>query len=142
MDESVNNDKGYIDDDIESRPFFWFGVIFVAFSVLSVVAVTYVYKGLSAYHDRSQAEAPTRVVTGKIVPPGTPLQANPVTDMVAMDEAQSELLSSYGWVDKEKGIARIPIEDAIAMTIERSLVRAQEPDASSAPEAIQAESGR
>lgn len=125
MDEQTNNDKGYIHDDIHGRPFFWFSVGFAVFSVISVVVVTLFYRQLTGYHERNQGEVPTRVETGRIVPPEPKLQADPVADMVEMDRAQSALLASYGWVDKDKGVTRIPIDDAIAITLERSLVRAQ-----------------
>ena len=132
MDESANNGKGYIHDDIQSKPFVWFTVIFIVFCVASVVLVTFLYKGLSKYHDENQAAAPTLVESGPAVPPEPQLQADPVKDMKAMDAAQMQLLASYGWVDKEKGIARIPIDKAIELTLEHSLVRAQVPAAAAA----------
>jgi len=129
MDENVKTDKGYIHDDVKGRPFLIFTVIFVIFSVISVAVVYFLYQGLAGYHDRAQGEVPTRVETGRIEPPEPKLQADPVADMVAMDTAQSELLASYGWVDKEKGVARIPIDKAIELTLEHSLVKAQTPAA-------------
>ena len=34
--------------------------------------------------------------------------------------AESEKLSTYGWVDEEKGIVRIPIEEAMQKLIEEA----------------------
>ena len=34
---------------------------------------------------------------------------------------QKALLEGYGWVNKEAGVARIPIEDAMKMVVERGL---------------------
>lgn len=133
MDENVNSGKGYIDDDVHGRPFIWFAVIFGAFCVMAVIAVTYFYKGLSGYHERNQAAVPTKVDVGQVSPPGPQLQADPVADMVAMDKAQSALLASYGWVDKDNGVARIPIDKAIELALEHSMVRAQAPAAAPAP---------
>ena len=126
MDEQVTNGKGYIQDDIEGRPFFWFAVGFVVFSILSVLVVYWVYMGLSSHHDRNQADVPTRVAVTEVAPPGPQLQADPVADMVAMRAEQTALLESYGWVDRETGVVRLPIDRAMAITLERSLVQAQD----------------
>ena len=49
------------------------------------------------------------------------LQVDPVADMEAMAAEENERLNSYGWVDKEAGIVRIPIERAIELTAEQGL---------------------
>ena len=127
MDENVSNGKSYIQDDVPSRPFVWFTVIFSIFCIVAVVVVTYFYKGLTSYHEKAQGDAPTKIATEPITPPGPLLQADPVKDMVVMDAEQSQLLASYGWVDKDNGVARIPIDKAIALTLEHSLVKAHTP---------------
>ncbi len=49
------------------------------------------------------------------------LQVDPVADMKAMDAREAQQLHSYGWVDKDAGIVRIPIERAIELTVEQGL---------------------
>ena len=43
------------------------------------------------------------------------LQANPQEDIAAFTADKNRLIDSYGWVDREHGIARIPIERAMAL---------------------------
>jgi hypothetical protein len=43
-----------------------------------------------------------------------------------MRAAEDGLLNSYGWVDQEKGIARIPIEDAIQILGQKGLPARQQ----------------
>ena len=43
------------------------------------------------------------------------LQTNPAAEMAAFRSEKQQLLESYGWVDREHGIARIPIERAMAI---------------------------
>ena len=43
------------------------------------------------------------------------LQISPPTDLAEMRAAEDKVLSGYGWVDKEKGVVRIPIERAMEM---------------------------
>jgi hypothetical protein len=49
----------------------------------------------------------------------------PAQDLVLMKQRNSEILGSYGWVDREKGIVRIPIEQAMKIVGERGLPTTQ-----------------
>jgi hypothetical protein len=125
MDENASNGKGYIHDDIHGRPFLWFAIVFVAFGILAFFGVYWFYGALTGYHERNQPAAPTRVTGVDVLPSGPQLQADPVFDMVKMRSEQSAVLDTYGWVDAEKGVVRIPIEKAMEQTLEQSLVKAQ-----------------
>jgi hypothetical protein len=48
-----------------------------------------------------------------IAPPAPRLQTNPRADLDAYLDEQQSLLNSYGWVDRDKGIAREPVTMAI-----------------------------
>lgn len=49
------------------------------------------------------------------------IQIDPVADWKAYKAEQEELLSSYGWVSKANGVARIPVERAIELLAEQGL---------------------
>jgi hypothetical protein len=49
------------------------------------------------------------------------LQTTPVQDLAAIRGEEERLLRSYGWVDEQKGIARIPIETAMQLIAQRGL---------------------
>jgi hypothetical protein len=55
------------------------------------------------------------------LPPEPRLQDTPQEDMNALRAKQNGLLKEYGWVNKEAGIARIPIEEAMRIVVERGL---------------------
>jgi hypothetical protein len=48
-----------------------------------------------------------------ITPPEPRLQTDPEADLGAYVRKEQHLLSSYGWVDRERGIAHVPIEVAM-----------------------------
>lgn len=50
-----------------------------------------------------------------------PLQPRPWVDLKEFRKQQNLHLSTYGWVDKNAGVVRIPIERAIELTSERGL---------------------
>jgi hypothetical protein len=55
------------------------------------------------------------------VPPEPRLQANPRQDMRDLRAAEDAVLNSYGWVNKNAGIVRIPIGEAMKLTVQRGL---------------------
>ena len=49
------------------------------------------------------------------------LQGEPFADWLALTARQEAWLTSYGWVDEGAGVARIPIDQAMKMVLERGL---------------------
>jgi hypothetical protein len=65
------------------------------------------------------------------MPPGPLLQESPAPDHTAFRAEEDAALSTYGWVDKGRGVARIPVEEAMRLLAERGLPRtAPEPSPS------------
>jgi hypothetical protein len=53
--------------------------------------------------------------------PQPQLQKTPALDLKIIRDAEDQMLATYGWVDREKGIVRIPIERAMQLLTERGL---------------------
>ncbi|HEX4112917.1 MAG TPA: hypothetical protein VH020_10305 [Stellaceae bacterium] len=73
------------------------------FLVLTAIAVSLVYPRSM----RGPSDAP-RTVTAQ-----PRLQIDPVHDLVVFRAAEERALDSYGWIDKERGVVRIPIAQAM-----------------------------
>ncbi|ALJ37054.1 hypothetical protein D9623_15720 [Azospirillum brasilense] len=54
-----------------------------------------------------------------IEPPPPRLQGSPARDLQAFRAAEGKELHTLGWVDRGAGLARIPIEDAMALLAKR-----------------------
>jgi hypothetical protein len=59
-------------------------------------------------------------------PPATPpdlprLEIDPPADLAALRLHAEFQLDSYGWVDRQKGIAHVPIDEAISRVAERGI---------------------
>ena len=52
-------------------------------------------------------------------PPAPHLQTQPFKDIYLLRQNELERLTTYGWVDKNAGVAHIPVEDAMRLFIER-----------------------
>ena len=66
-------------------------------------------------------EYPLAASQGRREPPEPRLQTDPRQDLADLRAKEEELLGSYGWVDKNAGVVRIPIEAAMKLTLERGL---------------------
>lgn len=55
------------------------------------------------------------------VPPGPNLQRNPTADMAAFRAAEELELAKWAWVDREKGVARVPAARALEIVLARGL---------------------
>ena len=51
---------------------------------------------------------------------GPPLQPAPAFDLEAFRRSKLEMLHTYRWIDREKGIVQIPIEQAMRILAARS----------------------
>ena len=69
------------------------------------------------------------LATGQIerLPPEPRLQTNPREELRELQAQEDAVLGSYGLVDKDKGVVRIPIDEAMKLTVQRGLpARAQQ----------------
>lgn len=104
---------------------FGFGLIVAAIVIHLLVLVLFqFFKGREAR--RVPAEYPLAVSQGERLPPEPRLQTNPREDLRELRAKEDELLGSYGWVDKNAGVVRIPIDDAMKLIVERGLPARQE----------------
>jgi hypothetical protein len=71
--------------------------------------------------DNTAREFPLAASHEQRLPPEPRLQTNPREDLFNLHESEDRLLRSYGWVDKDAGVVRIPIDEAMRLTLERGL---------------------
>jgi hypothetical protein len=76
------------------------------------------FRGKSA--ERGPLPGPGMFTSAPSVPQPQ-LQPDPVADYNEYRLSDQEKLNSYGWVDKKAGIARIPIDKAMGLVVERGL---------------------
>jgi len=79
-------------------------------------------------HERAQTQVyPMAAGQQDRRPPEPRLQTDPQQDLRDLRSRQEDLLKGYGWVNKEAGVARIPIEDAMKIVVERGLPARETP---------------
>jgi hypothetical protein len=104
---------------------FGFGLLMTGIVVHVLVWLLFVY--FASRESQSAArEFPLAVEQQNRLPPEPRLQTNPRQDLGELRAREDRLLKSYGWVDKSNGIVRIPIDEAMRLTVERGLPSRQE----------------
>jgi len=74
----------------------------------------------------SNAQAYPLAVGQLKAPPFPNLQTQPFKDLYQLRQGENEKLASYGWVDKDGGVTRIPIDRAMEVMLQRGFpVRAE-----------------
>lgn len=100
-----------------------------ALAILAALIHIALYGLLFVYDQRETRRAAPVSAPRKEEPPPEPrLRVAPRADLLEMRKAEEDLLGSYGWVDREKNVARMPIDRAMDMVVQRGLpARKQSP---------------
>lgn len=111
---------GYEKSDLRSKPIVVFGAVLAVVMVLAFVAA-YGMIHILGWWERPRLETPASPLATRTVPPEPRLQVEAPKDLRSLQAAEQEVLTTYAWVSKEAGIARIPIERAMQLVLERGL---------------------
>jgi hypothetical protein len=57
----------------------------------------------------------------RVLPPAPRLQVTTAVDIEQLRQREEQALTTYGWVDKNAGVVRIPVSRAIDLIVERGL---------------------
>ncbi len=112
---------GHEERDTNIRALVWFALSLIA----AIIVVLLLVKWLFYAFPKPQAEisATSLSLPGRAeeLPPEPRLQVNAPEDLKKLHEQEDSFLSSYGWVDKQNGAVRIPIDRAIDLLTQRGL---------------------
>jgi hypothetical protein len=98
------------------------GVIIVVLLIAAFVSMRWMFDLFEAREARRQGEPATLVSDpGPSRPPEPRLQTNPRLELQEMRAEENAVLQTYGWVDREKGVARMPIDEAMKIVVQRGL---------------------
>ena len=88
----------------------------VMVTLLSIVLLLGVFKFFNTRDDRqSQSVDPVKLF------PSPQLLPNEPKNLGAFRADEQKTLNSYGWVDQQKGVVRIPVEQAMDLLLKRGL---------------------
>jgi hypothetical protein len=92
---------------------------------------------------KTEAEFPLAVSAAQPrLPAGPRLQAKPANEILEFRRQEDAVLHGYGWVDRPAGTVRIPIDEAMRLTVERGLPARADGPATAEPMPQDSSAGR
>ncbi len=110
--------KAYETSDAKFRAVLWAGAGLVALMVATFALMLALLKFFETRQQASMA-APPPLAEIRPLPPAPRLQVTPELDWEHFHAEQDSLANSYGWVSKEAGVVRIPVERAMELMLKR-----------------------
>lgn len=116
-----------IDPSIGYKFGLWLGVaMLISFAI--VYGTFRLFEGQAKSADALAQKYPLAASVPHKEPPLPNLQKQPFKDVYMLRMGENEKLTSYGWVDKEGGVTRLPIDRAIEVMLQRGFPARAEGD--------------
>jgi hypothetical protein len=130
--DGQNEEVEFEQEDLGARPILIFLAALVIGCLLVALLLKGMYRYLDAYENRhepiqnpmaQQSRADPRLVEpGDIAKfPQPRLETNETIEINQFRLQEEQALNSYGWVDQEAGVVRIPIDRAMELVAQRGL---------------------
>lgn len=108
-------------DGVSYKGLMWFGIILAGTTIVCQILMWGLF---AVFEDQAKrddtARSPLALPIGAIAPPPNLLTDEP-SNLARFHAQEDQTLTTYGWVDKNSGVVRIPIERAKALLLERGL---------------------
>jgi len=111
---------GYEKSDASAGSLTKFGLGLAAVAVVVLLLIFAMFKFLGR-QQKSAQPARHPLAEAAQVPPGPRLQITPEADLENFRAKEDSLVHSYGWVMKDAGVVRIPVDSAMAIVAKRGL---------------------
>ncbi|MGH9717999.1 MAG: hypothetical protein ACRD4R_14910 [Candidatus Acidiferrales bacterium] len=122
-EETPDASAGYEKRDASISTLLQFGFWLAVVIVITLFAMAWAFNYFSRVAPLGAPAAPSAVVNPNVreLPSGPMLQATPHQDLVDFCRQQERRVNTYGWVDRQQGIVRIPISRAMDLILAKGL---------------------
>lgn len=135
-DPPTHTDVAFESSDIDTRTILAYMFYLALAVVATFVASIFIFRFMTGMAVSSETPmAPAHRNVGATMPPEPRLQgvpghtSDPQLDLRDKGEADQEANEKYGWIDKQAGIAQIPVEDAMKIIAIKGLPAVPAPPA-------------
>jgi len=119
--ELHNPDTAHEASDINLRAVVTFVVLLTAITLTVQVAMYGLFHLFDHVERRNDPTVSPLATPADQAPPEPRLQTTPWTDLKELRTEELSYLHSYGWIDKDKGVAHMPIEKAEELLLQKGL---------------------
>ena len=118
--KTENPQVSHEQSDVNVRSILAFGLGLLVAGVVIQLGMWWLFDSLAAR--TAQLDQPRSPLASssprESLPPEPRLQVSPAQDLKELRAAEDAMLHSYGWVDQQAGVVRIPIERAMELLAE------------------------
>jgi hypothetical protein len=118
---TANHDVKYERSDADPRSLARFMLYLVVGVLVVAFVVREMYLALAAHEASLQPPPPIMQFEANRVPPAPRLEEHPQDELATHRAEQARIITTYGWVDKEHGTARVPVTEAMSMLLAKGL---------------------
>lgn len=115
----ADTNLGYEASDAHPATLVAWGVMLVSVTVLAALAAWAYFEVLAAQAARRDVQPSPLAATGP--PPEPRLIVDEPAALKSVLEEERQVLGSYAWIDKQKGVVRIPLERAMELVAREGL---------------------
>jgi hypothetical protein len=111
---------GYEKSDASPRGLLYFALLMAAILAATALSLIWLFK----YFQKTEnpgAFIAAPFAAARPLPPPPRIQPNPGADMQNYYQSQQNILNTYGWIDRQNGTVRLPIDRAMNLLLERGL---------------------
>jgi hypothetical protein len=120
--EPIHAEVRHETSDVQTGPILWFGFGLTAAGVIFSLGLWGLFRLFAGEVRKEQpAMAPNIATSLKRTPSAPRLEPLPLVPRRLLRAEEDRTLSSYGWIDRPGGVARIPIERAMELVTERGV---------------------
>lgn len=114
-----HGEEGYEHADANVRSIYRFGAVLAILIVVVMWAMVHTYNFFAKHESLGPPASPFE--NQRELPPQPRLQPHPATDLKRYCEIEQQQLTTYGWVDKNNGLVRIPVDRAMDIVLQKGL---------------------
>ncbi|REJ84166.1 MAG: hypothetical protein DWQ36_17220 [Acidobacteria bacterium] len=113
--------KNFLGRELPYRALYVAVIAILAVCVVFAILLLPMVRGFASWSDATQERARTRPTPVNTRPVGPLLQSSPEGQLIDYDREIDRELASYGWIDENGGIAKIPLERARELILQEGL---------------------
>jgi hypothetical protein len=111
--------EGYEHSDASVHSVFRYGLTLAILIAVVMVAMVWTYEFFAKHESLGPPASPFENV--RVLPPAPRLQPQPAVDLKSYCAAEQTELSTYGWVDQQMGVVRVPVDRAMDIVLQKGL---------------------
>ena len=126
-DQNFERPGAHGEKDIEPKAFLWIGIAFVLAAVVIHFGIWGLFDAFRSSERAKDDPALSLVEQQRAREPMNPVLQDGIESLTPVDEMrdwrneEANRLEEYGWVDRENGVVRIPVDRALILMAQRGL---------------------